>query len=182
MDLASLQIELARQGAPQLVAGWTNEEFLNLLEMYTQKCTLDAMMKHFGRSRGQILGLLFRARAKGLIEKVHENPVRILRNPKRVDSKIDQVERKIDPAAISEAQLVQRIVRQRLKKRRVRLRLIEDKNQVTFSQLERHHCRWPIGDPRQPDFRFCGCPRIENKPYCREHSIKATRAYERGEV
>lgn len=27
-------------------------------------------------------------------------------------------------------------------------------------------CRWPIGDPRRPDFRFCGAKPIEDRAYC----------------
>jgi len=33
-------------------------------------------------------------------------------------------------------------------------------------------CRWPIGDPRQPDFRFCGRPAVEG-PYCARHRVAA---------
>ena len=33
-------------------------------------------------------------------------------------------------------------------------------------------CRWPIGDPRHPDFRFCGRPTTA-PPYCNEHRIAA---------
>jgi hypothetical protein len=30
-------------------------------------------------------------------------------------------------------------------------------------------CRYPIGDPQRPDFRFCGCPSVAGKPYCARH-------------
>lgn len=33
----------------------------------------------------------------------------------------------------------------------------------------RHLCKWPFGDPREPDFAFCGQPAPEGKPYCVEH-------------
>lgn len=32
------------------------------------------------------------------------------------------------------------------------------------------HCRWPVGDPRSPDFRFCGCNVHEGLPYCTDHA------------
>ena len=35
--------------------------------------------------------------------------------------------------------------------------------------LSAHTCRWPIGDPRDPDFHFCGKPCVPGKPYCAEH-------------
>lgn len=34
-------------------------------------------------------------------------------------------------------------------------------------------CQWPIGDPRQPRFRFCNEPVVEGKPYCAKHCAKA---------
>ena len=40
------------------------------------------------------------------------------------------------------------------------------KHNVTFLELEPHHCRYPIGDPKTKEFRFCGAPRLDGKPYC----------------
>ena len=34
-------------------------------------------------------------------------------------------------------------------------------------------CNWPIGDPGDADFRFCGQPASSGKPYCAEHCAKA---------
>ena len=33
-------------------------------------------------------------------------------------------------------------------------------------------CRWPYGDPRHPDFHFCGSP-VARKPYCEQHHALA---------
>jgi hypothetical protein len=33
-------------------------------------------------------------------------------------------------------------------------------------------CRWPCGDPRHPDFHFCGNP-IAKRPYCEHHRAMA---------
>lgn len=30
-------------------------------------------------------------------------------------------------------------------------------------------CQFPHGDPKSPDFRFCGKPAKTGKPYCAEH-------------
>lgn len=35
-------------------------------------------------------------------------------------------------------------------------------------------CRWPIGDPRDADFGFCGRARADG-PYCQGHSQMAFR-------
>jgi len=35
--------------------------------------------------------------------------------------------------------------------------------------LEANDCRWPIGDPRQDGFHFCGAQKRLGRPYCIEH-------------
>ncbi len=39
--------------------------------------------------------------------------------------------------------------------------------------LKDRDCRWPIGDPQQPDFHFCGHAKHEGLPYCEFHARKA---------
>jgi len=40
----------------------------------------------------------------------------------------------------------------------------------TLLELTEETCRWPIGDPAQPDFFFCGGQAITGLPYCAYHS------------
>jgi GcrA cell cycle regulator len=44
---------------------------------------------------------------------------------------------------------------------------------VRFEDLQPHHCRWPIGDPHDEDFRFCGCKKAFGVPYCDRHAAIA---------
>ncbi len=45
---------------------------------------------------------------------------------------------------------------------------------VTIMDLRESMCRWPIGDPAQPDFRYCGAKKIPgSSPYCACHSAIA---------
>ena len=39
----------------------------------------------------------------------------------------------------------------------------------TLLELEANECRWPVGDPRKPDFHFCGAQQVIGRPYCIEH-------------
>ena len=42
---------------------------------------------------------------------------------------------------------------------------------VTIMELREAMCRWPMGDPTNPDFRFCGARRTDGGgPYCGPHS------------
>ncbi|MDX2156477.1 MAG: GcrA family cell cycle regulator [Hyphomicrobiaceae bacterium] len=39
----------------------------------------------------------------------------------------------------------------------------------TLLELEANECRWPLGDPRQSGFHFCGAQQVLGRPYCVEH-------------
>jgi GcrA cell cycle regulator len=41
---------------------------------------------------------------------------------------------------------------------------------IAVTKAGERHCRWPVGDPRSPDFRFCGCTAHEGLPYCVDHA------------
>lgn len=43
-------------------------------------------------------------------------------------------------------------------------------NVLHFSE---HICQWPVGDPRQPGFHFCGKKALKGKPYCFQHAKMA---------
>ena len=39
----------------------------------------------------------------------------------------------------------------------------------TVMTIGMHDCRFPVGDPSDPAFFFCGGPIVEGTPYCRHH-------------
>lgn len=53
---------------------------------------------------------------------------------------------------------------------------------VSMGELKDKMCRWPIGDPKDEDFRFCGCQSIAGLPYCGEHSKIAYQAATRNRI
>ncbi len=48
---------------------------------------------------------------------------------------------------------------------------------VALLEAEPHHCRWPIGEPREADFMFCGGG-ITYGSYCGAHARMAYRRWE----
>lgn len=48
-----------------------------------------------------------------------------------------------------------------------------DVARVAPAAMLRHHCRWPVGDPREASFGFCGAARGESGPYCEDHRVRA---------
>ncbi|MDD4520138.1 MAG: global cell cycle regulator GcrA-like protein [Alphaproteobacteria bacterium] len=47
------------------------------------------------------------------------------------------------------------------------------KEKLVLNDLHFNSCRWPIGDPKDPDFHFCGKETFMGRPYCAEHCLKA---------
>ena len=41
---------------------------------------------------------------------------------------------------------------------------------IALTDLTERTCKWPVGDPTQEDFYFCGCESPENSPYCKYHA------------
>jgi hypothetical protein len=48
----------------------------------------------------------------------------------------------------------------------------------TLFELRDEECRWPIGDPRSPDFGFCAAPKRAGSSYCAEHHARAIESRE----
>ncbi len=51
---------------------------------------------------------------------------------------------------------------------------------VQMADLKERTCRWPVGDPRDPDFHFCGASAVPGMPYCEYHARLAYQAAGRG--
>ena len=41
---------------------------------------------------------------------------------------------------------------------------------VTIMELREAMCRFPLGDPTTPEFRFCGAQASTGLPYCSHHA------------
>ncbi len=48
------------------------------------------------------------------------------------------------------------------------------------AKLEPGCCRWPLGGPAEPDFRFCHGPRLARSSYCARHERVARAGGQQG--
>src|SRR4051794_7818609 len=48
--------------------------------------------------------------------------------------------------------------------------LVPLSKQVTIMELREAMCRFPLGDPTTPEFRYCGAQAITGLPYCPHHA------------
>ena len=131
---------------------WTEEQDAMMLKLWEagSSATIIAQRLGTGKTRNAIMGRLNRLgkmRTRGDVNK-KGNPVREPRPPKR-------------PLVI--------------KYRPVRPTPVAPNPNmlVAFMALREHHCRWPVGDPMDPSFRFCGEQRDSTSPYCTYHHLQS---------
>tara|TARA_Y100001935_G_C17231290_1_gene470551 strand:- start:507 stop:902 length:396 start_codon:yes stop_codon:yes gene_type:complete len=46
---------------------------------------------------------------------------------------------------------------------------------IPLAAVSERMCQWPIGDPGDPEFHFCGKPALHGRPYCEDHCTAAYR-------
>ena len=56
---------------------------------------------------------------------------------------------------------------------------IPEGERISLLELNENTCKWPIGDPLNADFHFCGQHSLEGKPYCEFHSRRAYHTIDR---
>ena len=60
-----------------------------------------------------------------------------------------------------------------IKRQQKQVEVKKDTRVFTLTDLSAQTCRWPIGDPKHEDFRFCGRAVATGKPYCADHCATA---------
>lgn len=53
---------------------------------------------------------------------------------------------------------------------------VETSHAVSVMDAQPHHCRYPLGNPKSADFRFCGHPVMPGSSYCEHHHAVVWRA------
>lgn len=100
--------------------------------------------------------------AKALGDGVTRNAVIGKAHRLKLSSRLSPIQQNTKPASKSEAPKVKKVAA-------VRQPEFKGKG-VRMVDLEPRMCRWPNGDPREPEsFSFCGCDAVAGLPYCETH-------------
>ncbi|MBR6356278.1 MAG: global cell cycle regulator GcrA-like protein [Alphaproteobacteria bacterium] len=144
---------------------WTDEQVDRLQELWAQGLTANEIAKILGVTKNSIVGKVHRlclpARPSPIKSKENEGAAEapaIIDSPTEASPQIPVEPKPSAPKPTATAPKGENI------------RLID---------LDSHTCRWPIGDPRDEDFCFCGRKVRTGQTYCDEHSqmayVKATK-------
>lgn len=143
--------------------GWTDESVEELRRLWDKGLTANEIAKKLGVTKNAIVGkvhrLCLKARPspiKNKNEEVADSQLELeeVLTEERVETedsetvKCEEVESAVDNGSVK-------------------------KDKVKLIELDSHTCRWPIGDPRDDDFGFCGKKVRAGQTYCDEHSTVA---------
>lgn len=163
---------------------WTDKMVEDLKIMWKQGLTTGEIGKRLGVSKNSIVG------------KVHR--LQLDARPSPIKKKVVEVEEKAAPIAEKacgpkpkkETKLEKQQVRDEIEaNRESKIEKIRAQNcaacpphapksttysgKIGLTELDNHTCRWPIGDPKDDNFHFCGKKIRVGQTYCEEHSAMA---------
>jgi len=134
---------------------WTNEMIDKLKQMWKKGSTTNEIAKELGVSKNSIIGKVHRLNltARPSPIKKKEKPVTQAPATTSVTNSKDTKSQKITVNPIEVT--------------------AHNNTCLKLSELDSHTCRWPIGDPKDDNFCFCGKKVRAGQTYCDEHSAIA---------
>ncbi len=139
---------------------WTDEMIEGLRQMWKKGLTANEIAKTLGVSKNSIVGKVHRlnltARPSPIKRKSEDE-----NQDEQVSVQAENFSKKfvITPIEINNTSMV--------------APSSEQNGCLPLTELDNHTCRWPIGDPRDEGFCFCGKKVKSGQTYCEEHAAMA---------
>ncbi|WDR03644.1 GcrA family cell cycle regulator [Devosia algicola] len=153
----------------QSAATWTDERIETLKEMWMEGKPASEIAAHFGEGTTK----------NSIIGKVHR--LGLHKRPRVTNSAAQRNQARHGNYGQPKANAIVSRVRQRVSKQPAPVREnfdMEDGdgNDATYLTVEKielyTQCHWPYGDPKTPEFRFCGKPTQDRGSYCPDHHAR----------
>ena len=131
--------------------GWTDEQVEELKRLWNEGLTTGDIGKALGVSKNAVVGKAHRLGLNSRPSPIRRGEEEIINTVEQNASAVEAKETKKSPKKVEKAK----------------------EKLFTVNDLTSTSCRWPIGDPKDEDFHFCGKEALPGKPYCPEHAAVA---------
>ena len=145
---------------------WTDEAVEELKKMWDKGMTTGQIAKVLNVTKNSIIGKVHR-----LCLTARPSPIKKSSNStgkKTVTSKKTEKETKAKSTSKCKTKEKPIIIEEA----KPQVAPIEETN-IPLVKLDNHTCRWPMGDPKDEDFCFCGKRIKTGQTYCEEHAMVA---------
>ena len=136
---------------------WTDERVALLKKLWGEGKTAAEIAKELGGvTRNAVIGKAHRLKLSNRVSPIQQNKKPVVKAPANTA----------------------------LPKKKVAKIEVQDNDapRKNLADLKANECRWPIGDPQEADFGFCGCKAMAGLPYCMEHAKVAYQAATRNRI
>lgn len=153
---------------------WTEQKIQSLKEMWGHGYSASEIAKHLGGlTRNAVIGKAHRLKLSSRPSSMKNEPAssRLSASPNAVAPVMKATQKRVmlrplpvvpTPPTVAKAQQPKETFSAFDNAKR--------SEGIAVTKAGDRHCRWPVGDPRSPDFRFCGCNAHEGLPYCIDHA------------
>lgn len=140
---------------------WTDERVNLLKNLWGEGKTAAEIAKELGDvTRNAVIGKAHRLKLSNRVSPIQQS------QKKPIPAK---------PPAETKAETVQ-------KQKKLIAASTSKKGGVSMAELKERMCKWPIGDPRESGFHFCGGEGVPGLPYCSDHAKIAYQAASRNRI
>jgi len=148
-----LKAQAFRKGNGMTQANWTDERVDQLKNLWTEGLSASQIARALGGiTRNAVIGKVHRLGLAG-----RASPARADRPHLSAGPRVNTHPHIPAPPPVAEEPIQ-----------------LEDGKYATVLTITEHMCRWPIGDPSDPDgFHFCGRKTKPGSPYCEAHARMA---------
>ncbi len=150
---------------------WTNERIELLQKLWLEGCSASRIAGELGAgvTRNAVIGKVFRLGLSGRVKAVpgHVPAMQHQKTPRRSVPQRSSAHASIGNTALA----LQPMVIEDLRPHTARDVVVPICEPVTIMELRESMCRWPMGDPTQSEFRYCGAKKLPGQgPYCSCHA------------
>lgn len=158
---------------------WTDEMVEDLRKMWHEGLTTGEIGKRLGVSKNSIVGKVHRLGLSG-----RPSPIKKKDEPVKEKNETVKEEKTIKKAKPEKPVKEEKTPKPEIKTeipelKEERIEIIRSSSKVEhpkkhhkvmLTDLDNHTCRWPIGDPKDENFHFCGKKIKIGQTYCEEHA------------
>ena len=162
---------------------WTDEMVEQLKQMWQEGLTTGEIGKRLNVSKNSIVGKVHRLGLSGRpspikkkdeeAEKKPQSPAKATA-PKTGKAPAPKEEKKVAPTVVARETSTEVLKKAAPERTGTDCATPRNTSGLTMlTDLDNHTCRWPIGDPKDDNFHFCGKKIKIGQTYCEEHAAVA---------
>lgn len=152
---------------------WTEDRVATLSKLWAEGLSASQIAKQLGGvTRNAVIGKVHRLGLSGRAKPSRPKPAKVATaarpkaapKPAKVTAKaVTDAKPKAKPAQLPAT----------IEQPPLEAKPLKDGTYATILTITDHMCKFPIGDPKADEFRFCGRKTDPDEPYCMPHSMVA---------